>query len=282
MTDLVVVTAWRRPEFLRAAFLRLLAADDGRVRYLVALDRSHSAPVRNQAAWFESQIGKDRVTVEFRKHRYKGNSYNVLTSYLQALEMEPELVHLVEEDVLVSVDYLEFHRTAHRTVPSAFSVSACRNQQFPVGTEPPPVADCVYLHGSYQSIGVSFKPHRLAQVLRHANPSYFSNPIAYCKTKFPNTAIPIGNAEQDGLIHRVIEEGGFSTAYPMIPRAYHVGFSGYHRKGTELIGTIEQRAQQILDMSTDDLNRHALSYPDHVAVPLDKLNPPITKVGVWP
>lgn len=281
MNELVIVTAWKRPDFLSAALQRLLAADDGRQRYWISLDRLHTRECAMVAAQFTRRLA-GRATIRRRAHRHKGNSYNVLTSYREAVSVAPDLVHLVEEDVFVGTDYFEFHRQAHQLVPDAFAVSACRNQQFPPDVNPPDEQDAVYTHISYQSLGVSFRLEPLAQVVQHAQHGYFARPVAYCAQKWPNSAINPNHAEQDGLIHRMIEASGRPTVYPFSPRAYHAGFVGYHRKGSGPVGTVEDRAAYLLRMTTDELNASAHSYPDHVAVNLDANRKPVDRVAAWP
>ena len=281
MKEIVIVPAWRRPEFLRAALERLLVADDGRPEYWICLDRGYLATLTPVTTWFTKRLGR-RARVGRRAHNYKGNSYNVLMSYRDAVAEGADLVHLVEEDVFVGGDYFDFHRRAHALMPDAFSVSACRNQQFPIGHEPPGDEAAVYAHASYQSIGVSFKPHRLAPALAHAKPAYFRRPVLYCQQHFPHTEINPNNAEQDGLLHRTMEEQGLSTVYGAVPRAYHAGFVGYHRKGTLPGGGVNERAAAILAMSAEELNRRAGSYPDHATIPLDAARAPVDRVITWP
>lgn len=288
--ETVIVTAHKRADFLKACLTRLLAADDDRLRYLVSVDRGYTAEVHAVATWFLRRVGTRRANVAFRQHRYRGNSYNVLTSYREALVgvmrlrnfAEPELVHLVEEDILVGRDYFDFHRRAHELVPDAFSVSACRNQNFPMGTDPQPDDTAVYLHRSYQSIGVSFRPQPLRVGLAHATPAFFRDQAGYCARNFPGSAIPRAHAEQDGLLHRVLESTGTATVYAAVPRAYHVGFVGYHRKGEAPQGSLDERAEAILAMSAQELNRRAHSYPDHTTVPLDGHREPVSTLITWP
>lgn len=281
--ELVVITAWRRPDFLRATLERLLLADEPGIEYLVSLDRGFTRDVSDQAHWFLQRIGR-RARLEVRAHRWSGNSYNTLVSFREATlrHPRPDLINLVEEDILVGKDYFAFHRAAHGLAPAdVLAVSACRNQQFPLGVEPPSEESVAWLHPAYQSLGVSFRPEQLERVVRHAKPAYFANMIGYCKQQFPGSRIPAGNAEQDGLIHRIAERDGLTTMYPAVPRAYHAGFTGYNRRGAKLAGSIEQRAQQILAMTSDELNASAHSYPDHQAVPLDADRRPVTKLIEW-
>lgn len=279
MSEVVVVPAWRRGDFLSACFQRLLIADDGRQHYLIALDRGYSREVATVTNDFQSRLGS-RAEVRRRYHQYRGNSYNLLTSYSEALRRDPERVYLVEEDIFVAADFYDFHRRSAALVPEAFAVSACRNQQF--ATDPPDDPTRVYKHTSYQSLGVSFAPDRLAVVVGHARQPYFRHPVAYCKRLWPHSAIPAGNAEQDGLIHRIIEEHSYSTVYPFTPRAYHAGFVGYHRHGATLTGPLDERAARLLAMTEDELNVAAYSFPDHRTVDLDAPRAPVSEVASLP
>lgn len=282
--EIIIVPAWRRPAFLLATLRRLEIACDGdqrNVQIWISLDRRHDRATATVARNFQAHHGGHLVNVVERLHPYRGNSYNVLQAYRAAVAIPGvELIHLVEEDVLVGADYLGFHRAAHALTPDAFAVSAARNQNHPHDPTPDPGA--VYLAPQYQSVAVSFRPHRLAPVLAHAVSSYFSDPIGYCRRQFRASRIPVGNAEQDGLINRVVEREHGSVVYPMLPRAYHAGFAGYHRKGAALAGTTEEQADQILAMDTAAMNAAAHSYPDHQVVDLDARPGIPTRVAVWP
>ena len=284
MTEVVIITGWRRPDFLAACFQRLEAAYDGGQHFLVSLDRRHDrkcADVANE--WIRRMGGPQRVTLVGRHHSYQGNSYNTLTAYAEALAKNPTLVHLVEEDIFVADDYFEYHRGAHALIPNAFSVSGARNQNFPNDPEPEPGA--IYLNVAYQSVAVSFRPEILRTILPHATRQYFRDPIGYCKRTFPHTRIPAGNAEQDGLINRIAESGGFRTVYPTVPVAYHAGFVGYHRKGEPALvpgKAIKVAAQQLLEMDAAEMNRRAHSYPDHQWVDVRAKHTPPNRLIDWP
>lgn len=284
--QVVIVTAWRRPAFLLACLDRLVVAARGRddLRFILALDRGASHEVVNIATrWTHHNINTCRARLVRRTgHGYKGNSFNVLTAYREALTHKPTLVHLVEDDILVGADYFDYHDRAHALVPDAFSVSACRNQQFLAGHEPDPDPAAVFTHPAYQSIGVSLKPARLQAAMPHAVGPYFAQPVRYCQTRFPHTAINVNNAEQDGLLHRLSEQAGLVSVYPAVPRAYHAGFTGYHRKGEELAGTTRQQADQLLAMDADEMNRRAHRYKDHTTVPLDAPREPVSRLVRWP
>ncbi len=268
MKEIVIIPAWQRPEFLAATLERLRAADEGTQEFWVSLDRRHSQAVAMVATNFARSIG-DRAKILTRAHSYRGNSYNVLHSYSEAVKKLPDLIHLVEEDIFISDDYFAWHRAAHQLVGNCAAVSAARNQNFPNDPEPEPGA--VYLHGAFQSVAVSFRPQQLKEVLKHAGQRYYRDPIGYCRKVFPNTRIPVGNAEQDGLINRVIEASGGWVVYPTEPIAYHAGFVGYHRAGESPMKTgvpVQVAAKALLEMDAAEMNRRAHSYPDHQVVDL--------------
>lgn len=283
--ELVIVTAWRRPEFLWASLTSILNCMHRNVHVLVSLDEGYHQEVRWTAEQLFSIMGDSRLEiVERSKHRrFRGNSHNVIEAYRDALTMEPELVHLVEDDVFVGYDYFDFHRRAHDLVPDAFAVSACRNQNFPLGVDPAPDDTAVYSHGSYQSLAVSFRPEVLSAALEGVSWDYYADMVNWCKKRFPNSAIPAGHAEQDGLLNRFREEAGLSTVYGAMPRAYHAGFTGYNRRGDDIAGTsIADKGRTLLRMSADELNAHAHTHKDHTTIDLDGDRVSASRLVEWP
>jgi len=284
MKEIVIIPAWQRPEFLAATLERLRAADEGTQEFWISLDRRHSKAVAMVATDFRRTVG-ERVKVLTRSHSYRGNSYNVLVSYAEAMAQKPDLIHLVEEDIFVSDDYFAWHQAAHALVGNCFAVSAARNQNFPGDPEPEPGA--VYVHEAYQSVAVSFRTQRLAHVLQHVARSnnYYRDPVKYCRQLFPATKIPHGNAEQDGLINRVVEKLGAFVVYPTEPVAYHAGFTGYHRAGDSPLKTgvpVQVAARALLEMDAAEMNRRAHSYPDHQVVDVHARHVLPNRVVGWP
>lgn len=267
----VLIPAWRRPEFLWACLHRLRLADRPGVSYAILLDRMHSVPTATVAQEFRRQLGHSRVTITRRgSHPWRGNSYNVLQGYGEALRVRGvDLVHLVEEDIFVGHDYFDYHEQAHALAP-VFAVSACRNQN-EGGIYPASVPSAVYRHASYQSLGVSFRPDMIRHAVNHAGVDYYRDPGRYCREVFPDSAIPPGHCEQDGLINRVREATGGSTIYPYTPRAYHAGFYGYNRRGGwgQDRGSAAQLGRRLLGMGADELNSRARHYKDHSTIDLD-------------
>lgn len=283
--EVVIVPVWQRADFTTATLHRLALADDGTPHYWIFADRGHDTAVLEAALGFGRRIGGRRVRVVRRlPHPHRGNSFNVLHAYREAVAARPTLIHLIEEDVFVGADYLTYARAAHALYPGAFAVSACRNQNLPPAADPPPDPQAVYAHPSYQSLAVSFRPAVLTTVLGHLCPAYFADPGRYCTRVFPHSTLPGGHAEQDGLLNRIRElHEDAATVYPAVPRAYHAGFHGYNRRGRPLGGgDTAGAAARLLAMTAQELNAHALTYRDHTTAALDTPRPAPARRLNWP
>lgn len=256
---------------LHACLTRLAKAATDEVKVVVSLDRMGTFECRQVAESFSSAFADIFLRV-MHHHQFHGNSYNVLSGLADTVKVGGDLIHVVEDDIMVALGYFEYHEAAHLAAPDAFSVSACKNQNLQGGA---PAA--AYRHPSYQSLGVSFRPGVAQRVIEHAKPVYFGDMVGYCKRTFPGSVIPPGHAEQDGLFNRVREREGGVTVYPARPRAFHAGFYGYNRTGTKLTGSIERRSAKILSMNSEEMNAMAGLMKDHEVIDLDE-NLPVDEV----
>lgn len=264
MKHTVLVPAWQRPDMLHACLTRLAKAVTNDVTMVVSLDRGGGFECQQVAKSFRDKFATTYMRV-MHHHPFRGNSYNVLSTLKDCLKLGGDLIHVVEDDILVALGYFRFHEAMHNVVPAAFAVSACRNQNHFDGPVP-----AAYLHGSYQSLGVSFRPEIAERIVEHDKPVYYGDMVGYCKKNFPGSLIPPGHAEQDGLINRVREQIGGCTVYAERPRAFHAGFHGYNRPGRKLTGSIEHRSERILSMTSEEMNEMAGSIKDHQVIKLDE------------
>lgn len=247
---------------LHACLTRLAMASSVEVSVIVSLDRGSARECRQVAEGFRDDFARLYLR-QVEHHPYRGNSRNVVSGIHDALTLNGDLVHVVEDDIMVALGYFRFHEAMHTATPGTFAVSACRNQNLD-GPEP----GHAYRHGSYQSLGVSFRPDVARRVAAHDTPTFYSNMVGYCRRNFPESAIPAGHAEQDGLINRIRESVNGVTVYTSRPRAFHAGFHGYNRPGRELDGSIERRAERILSMTSEEMNAMAGSIKDHEVIDL--------------
>jgi hypothetical protein len=272
MKDIVIIPTYSRPEMLWLCLEHLakcpeISGMDVRI-YVDAHDAVRTAPPVPEINEVLARFPHLPLTVNWRtRHRYDGNTFNVMTAYAEAHTTDAEFVYLVEDDVMVRPDFFAWHRGAQAagqwfcSIASRFLKQGGRLHD-----------DGYIVDNRYASIGVCFKRENLAPIVEHAHQHYFGNMSGYLNTVFKD-----GRAdqftEQDGLITRVMERGRLLSIWPTNePRAFHQGFYGYHRWNCPRPqGTLEQRYEYVKRVSRDPAALKALSknVNDVEAVPCD-------------
>lgn len=264
MKHTILVPAWRRPDMLYACLTRLEVAATTDVSVVVSLDRGYAPECRSVAETFSRRFPAIYLR-EMHDHPHRGNSHNVVSGIKDCLKIGGDLLHIVEDDIMVSRGYFRYHEAMHEAAPTAFAVSACRNQN-----QIRPVEAAAYLHPSYQSLGVSLRTEMAERITPHDTPLYYGNMVGYCSKVFTGSVIPPGHAEQDGLVNRIREAMNGRTVYTNRPRAFHAGFHGYNRPGIQLTeGTVAERASRILSMTSEEMNALAGELKDHEVIDLE-------------
>lgn len=250
MPDTAIIPVWRKPAFLQAT-LKLIEKARGaaRLRYLFAIDREADPDVNAVIACFKFLSASSVIR---RAHNYPGNSYNILEALksIAGPGNPDDLVYVIEDDVFVADDFFEFHQDAHR-LDEPFFVSACRGPRKILASDAERI---VYRSSAYQSLGVSFKAHRLGQIADHATRKYYADMIGYCARELPDAALPLNHAEQSQLIHRVVRKTGGWGLFPVKPRAFHAGFIGYNRGDYAFVSATMLTADSLLALTSDQMN----------------------------
>lgn len=252
--DFVIVPLWRRAGFAAACLRRLDRAMDGGVRVMISVDCGHDEETLTVAKEFEhSRPGRVQLTV--RDVDYPTGSYNVFTAMREALDWvgPDDLVHVLEEDILIGQGYFPFHRDTHRLAPEAYSVSACENIFLPDEVRVPDRPDAVYLAGAFQVWGSSYRPERVEKILRRLRPGYFEDMGKAVAEEFGEANMLRTGALYDGVMANDLAQQGLHVAFPFNPRAYHAGFEGLSYGDMALTGPAQEQADQILAMSGDEL-----------------------------
>lgn len=228
--DIVLIPVYARPDYLRLCLEYLSRAEGSANKDIrIYVDRGKSLirefyDVINSFRW-------PNMTVTFRgNHEYFGNSFNVLEAYKEAYQSDARFVYLVEEDVLVTPDFFRWHETIQNQEDLFCSIAyRChRNSATRKDIDDP----AAYLLSScdYASIGVCWKRNKLASVVEHANTDYYKDLNGYLAKHFPNNKFAECFTEQDGMIMRLLGESNERlTAWPFVPRSFHVGVAGYNR-----------------------------------------------------
>lgn len=176
-------------------------------------------------------------------HNTTGNSLNVMEAYREAYETDARMVYLVEDDVMVQPDFFRWHEAVQAdgdyfcTIPWRYS----RNGRAHEASVDP--GDYFTRRDMYASIGVGFGREKLRGVVAHARADYYRNREGYIRTHFGDGWGDFGE-EQDGLVMRVMAEEGGVSAWSYVPRAFHVGWWGYHQGGRPDSGRLEERIEK--------------------------------------
>ncbi|MCP9209652.1 glycosyltransferase [Streptomyces cucumeris] len=252
--DLVIVPLWRRAGFAEACLRQLRRAMDGGVRVILSVDCGHDEETLAVAKRFvHGHPGRAQLAV--RNVDYPTGSYNVFTAMREALDWvgTEDLVHVLEEDILIGQGYFAYHRRAHALVPSAYSVSGCENLFLPDDWKMPDLPDAVYLSGAFQVWGSSYRPGRVEKILSRLRPGYFEDMGRAMTAEFGEANMLRTGPLYDGVMANDMAQQGLHVAFPFTPRAYHAGFEGLSYGDMALSGSPEEQADAILEMSGEEL-----------------------------
>lgn len=259
MKDVVIIPTYSRPELLWLCLEYLskcpgIGGMDVRV-YVDAHDAVRTAPPVPEINEVLARFRHLSLTVTWReRHRYDGNTFNVMTAYAEVYATDAEFVYLVEDDVMVQPDFFAWHRAAQASGDWFCSIASRFLKQ---GGR---LHDGYIVDHRYASIGVCFKRANLSTIVKHAHQYYFGNMGGYLNTVFKD-----GRAdqftEQDGLIERIMERGRLLSIWPTNePRAFHQGWYGYHRWNCPRPqGTLEQRYEYVKRVTSDASTLKALA-----------------------
>jgi hypothetical protein len=197
-------------------------------------------------------------------HSWVGNTSNVLSAYREAAETPGvEHVFLIEEDIMVGENFFRWHYAVQKQGDWMCSIAAINRRAKHADSIDP--AEYFTSRDTYQSWGVCWPVAKLAPILEHAKPEYYSNLFGYVGKRFPNSSLGMMWPEQDGLIERVLIETHGVTAWPYVPRAFQAGAYGYHRSTKPLPGDLESRIAMLgylIHRDPESLARMSVEFHD--------------------
>ena len=251
--DIVIITAYMRPEYLSLCLEYLSKATGARddKQYWLCQDMRPEDQHRNkmQLDWTREVVEKSPLPLRYIQrapHMFPGNSYNTLEAYKEAYGTTSRFVYLVEDDCLVSPDYFLWHEAVQekeKGLLCSVGYRCIRNSQARTDVSDP---SAFFLSSKdFASIGVCWRREELAPVVEHARPEYYSNSQSYLDNRFPADIYSGWFGEQDGCIMRVLHEQKKNVAWAYVPRAFHFGGYGYHRFGRRPDGQLAEKVRTL-------------------------------------
>ncbi len=271
MNDIVLVPTYYRPEYLSLAleYLSKARGIENKEVWVCQDFRQHDEHRHLiEEQWTAAVIDEWRKKLSIRfirsaPHIFQGNTQNVMEAYKRAYVTDAKFVYLVEDDVFVMPDFFEWHEAVQAEDNYFCSVAyrCIRNQEARNDVHDPNA----YFTSKrdYASIGVAWKRENLKPLVEHATPEYYSDTDGYMTKKFPGNRFGECFSEQDGLIMRLLWQQDATVAWCYVPRAYHMGWYGYHRpNGFRPNGHLDQKIQALRSMISDG-ERLKTAAPDY-------------------
>jgi hypothetical protein len=162
-------------------------------------------------------------------------SYNILHSLLEGYKTQADFVALVEEDILVSVDF--FDRHLELQAQDDYFVTCGRKLAYFDDT-------------FYSNPGSVYKREKLGLVVPHINDQYFADQKSYLEHHFPH--MDDSGLLDDGVVRRVMRSvsGKAKCAVPAV--AQHVGFHYYQKMFQyKNEGSLQERIEWIRNFLSD-------------------------------
>ena len=242
MMDIILVPTYMRPEYLFLCLERIANSErptDSEI--WICQDFRFDDEHRHKLGidWTNEVLDywRGRLPIKFvrrRPHGFEGNSHNVLEAYKEAFNSSARFIYLIEEDVFVQPDFFRWHEAVQAEGDFMCSVAYRCSRNSEAATDITDPNAYFTSQRDYASIGVAWRREKLAPVIAHASTEYYRDTSAYMVRTFPGNRFAGDFSEQDGLIMRVMWETHGTVAWPYVPRAYHLGWYGYHRPDGKL------------------------------------------------
>lgn len=284
-TEVIVIPTFNRFPLLCACVKRIRQITNNPIA--IFPDRGSSKDL--DYAWFTAL---ENVRVMYvPKHDYYGNSYNALEALRWAYNDGWDIVHYIEDDVLVHPDYFKWHRQCQEDDGDMFASMGW------VFNREGPLIETNYYQPWYYAIGTCFPRNSLRILMPHCSPLYYQDMPGYIAKEFAdsklNTPYGIEHFEQDGLIQRVIDRERRQTVSPGLAKCTHLGAFGYNRGWdyeTELFDgctTIEAKIARIEELMQNEhwrvdlFGRDIVEREVHHEIPKQAFNYRIKLRGGW-
>jgi hypothetical protein len=281
--DIIIIPTYMRPEYLNLCLSFLAGAEftDTPKEFWICQDMRPDDQFRHKIMleWTAEVLStwRGRLPLKLIKanpHTYAGNSFNLMEAYKRAYQAEGvRYVYLVEDDVLVMPDFFRWHEAIQEKEPDAMCSIAYRcSRNHEARTDVTDPGAYFTTARDYASIGVCWKWKNLEPLLEHARPEYYANQEEYIRKTFPGNRFSGDFCEQDGLIMRCLWNVRGFTVWPYTPRAYHVGFVGYHRpNGFRPNGFLEAKASWLRSAvhNAEEIKRADKDFGDIEPVPTE-------------
>ena len=249
MTNVLVITAYNKPELLYIGLMNILE-DIKDYRILITTEEGYD-PIQDEVlSRLLPDLNLARIVRKKKNDTFVGMR-NILTSYLDARASADEYIILLEEDIIPTKDYIKFNELVYKDYLSKYDRIFCAAHKRRPETETN--GDNGILIGDYQCTSpsvVSCKAIDSYLAPELLNEQVFTNTPAHYYFEFPNSRIPYNqHMHHDGFIERVMEKYKLFGLKPDQARSSHVGLHGIHGKSSfEIEGSLDERVKRYREL----------------------------------
>lgn len=276
MNDIVIIPTYDRPEYLWVCLEKLekTGSLDGKEIWIcedqhIDKPKHFTTQVEMLATIREAErlFKNDRLKYFMISHQSYGNSNNLLSALDRAYDTSAKYVYIIEDDVMVTPDFFQWHEEAHKTFDPFVTCAGRINRSLNFQMNGPEAIDesnpdsmaCVRSHKAYMSWANCFRRDRLHRFLK----------------EWPYDDEWRPGHEQDIAIQQWMWMKHEDSVWPYVPRAYHMGWYSYHRTaGMKFNGTLEEKVKELRSAITDKTKINQMAS-------LQEIDPFPTKPIMW-
>lgn len=258
--DVVIVPCNERPEYTRLCLEYLSKARGVQDKNVWLSQDNHCDPMHAEQLMEMFPVADfGYKTFPFFQHHIMashqsyGNSANLITSLTRAYNEEGERIFLVEDDIMVSPDFFEWHERMLSEVHPFVSCASALNKSAHFQINGPDRMDewindpAAYKQviGPYSSHAVAFQRFAVGDLLKYIN-------------KRAPAWMP--GFEQDLMTQAYLKASGNRSVWPYVPRAYNIGMRSYHiNTAMPIFGTLEQKVAALRTIIKDPAKLREMS-----------------------
>jgi hypothetical protein len=273
----IVITGYRRPELFKIQCNQLLKEKEEFDKYKLHLflDYGFHPDYYKVISWLKTLHRNIKLTIRTEEESKKSPLpafYNIMDSYRAAVEESDEFVIVMEEDMIVTQDYLRFNRVCYELFLSKYSriFCVCHKRRPEIELK----GNINILIGDYQLTSpscVSVKVIKELMIPTMSNPLFFANPIYYNQMFFTTSKNkPDVHIHHDGQIERIAEINNMFSIKPDQTRSMHVGVGGQHSGSKYTIdGSLNDKVAkyyELMSLGTEELRKYAENFKEDIVV----------------
>lgn len=223
--DVIIFVCYQRPELAVLALEHLAECPEAKECDLEIWIDNHIGNPPHPDIWkvIEGFLFPSVPSVSLMSaHTVAGMNLVTPEALKQAYQSKYRYVFVLEEDIMVTPDWIRWSRAAHQTFHPLVSYGQSAQSRHPDPTL------CV-IQEWFCAWGACFSREKMEPIVRHFNADLYSNPLAYQQKELPEQFKTHNVLAWDGLLTNIMRRDHLKSVCPLMARCFHAGVWGFHR-----------------------------------------------------